>query len=432
MYSLYKQATVGNVTTPRPGIWDMLGRAKWDAWAKHKDLDPYEAKWLYVDALMKVLKKYPEKAIARELVQELESYAGDPSNILMSRTLSRGSQSSGSSDSDANRMSYSASYVPNYQAAVLPRQYQPQSEPLPPNAESTDGDTETDDGRGIPVALSPPELSDRRRPMSSLSGQRYRTPMTSMMLSPPPMNRRAPLQQPPPRFETQSAFNDDISVWNDPTAATTTYPPHLAPSSRSDADGILVQQHLQPHRGAAIASLPDRRQSAPPPSGIMTYRPSIEHAVQDVQANLAALTERLETLELTIQAHRASVSLSPKGSRSPLHASGSSEGRGGRPFIWDLEDMGLWSIVLQPISRVVRGMRHILVFLAVDENRTPTFVVVRRLLLDLSFILCVLAVFKLGWKRTGLRRGEISRALGVLWRAIIGEKKPRRMVDRAI
>lgn len=25
-----------------------------DAWAKHKDLDPHEAKWLYVDALLKV------------------------------------------------------------------------------------------------------------------------------------------------------------------------------------------------------------------------------------------------------------------------------------------------------------------------------------------------------------------------------------------
>ena len=25
-----------------------------DAWAKHRDLDSYEAKWLYVDALMKV------------------------------------------------------------------------------------------------------------------------------------------------------------------------------------------------------------------------------------------------------------------------------------------------------------------------------------------------------------------------------------------
>jgi hypothetical protein len=68
-------ATVGNVTGPRPGMWDMLGRAKWygafdrpwfrngtliyhctyrDAWAKHKDLQQVEAKWLYVEALLKV------------------------------------------------------------------------------------------------------------------------------------------------------------------------------------------------------------------------------------------------------------------------------------------------------------------------------------------------------------------------------------------
>ncbi|OCH85753.1 ACBP-domain-containing protein [Obba rivulosa] len=52
--SLYKQATVGNVQPPLPSVWDMLGRAKWDAWAKHKDLDLYEAKWLYVNALLKV------------------------------------------------------------------------------------------------------------------------------------------------------------------------------------------------------------------------------------------------------------------------------------------------------------------------------------------------------------------------------------------
>ncbi|KAG6335038.1 hypothetical protein ID866_4040 [Astraeus odoratus] len=54
MYSLYKQATVGNVKPPRPGLLDMLGRAKWDAWTKVKDMDSYEAKWRYVDALLRV------------------------------------------------------------------------------------------------------------------------------------------------------------------------------------------------------------------------------------------------------------------------------------------------------------------------------------------------------------------------------------------
>ncbi|KAL5721933.1 Acyl-CoA-binding domain-containing protein 1 [Ranunculus cassubicifolius] len=41
IYGLYKQATVGAVTTSRPGIFNQRDRAKWDAWkaveAKSKD-----------------------------------------------------------------------------------------------------------------------------------------------------------------------------------------------------------------------------------------------------------------------------------------------------------------------------------------------------------------------------------------------------------
>ncbi len=33
MYALYKQATVGDVTGSRPGVLDLRGRAKYDAWA---------------------------------------------------------------------------------------------------------------------------------------------------------------------------------------------------------------------------------------------------------------------------------------------------------------------------------------------------------------------------------------------------------------
>ncbi|MDX1387285.1 MAG: acyl-CoA-binding protein, partial [bacterium] len=34
LYSLYKQATKGDVSGKRPGMLDMVGRAKFDAWAK--------------------------------------------------------------------------------------------------------------------------------------------------------------------------------------------------------------------------------------------------------------------------------------------------------------------------------------------------------------------------------------------------------------
>ncbi|MEO8700168.1 MAG: acyl-CoA-binding protein [Kofleriaceae bacterium] len=36
LYALYKQSTAGDATGSRPGMMDIKGRAKFDAWAKHK------------------------------------------------------------------------------------------------------------------------------------------------------------------------------------------------------------------------------------------------------------------------------------------------------------------------------------------------------------------------------------------------------------
>ena len=36
LYGLYKQATVGDVNTDRPGMLDFAGKAKWDAWSGNK------------------------------------------------------------------------------------------------------------------------------------------------------------------------------------------------------------------------------------------------------------------------------------------------------------------------------------------------------------------------------------------------------------
>lgn len=37
VYSLFKQASVGDVNTDRPGMFDFTGKAKWDAWQQQKD-----------------------------------------------------------------------------------------------------------------------------------------------------------------------------------------------------------------------------------------------------------------------------------------------------------------------------------------------------------------------------------------------------------
>ncbi|CAM9452735.1 unnamed protein product [Heterosigma akashiwo] len=51
LYSLYKQATAGDITTKRPGMFDLAGKAKWDAWKALEGLDQEEAKAKYIEEL---------------------------------------------------------------------------------------------------------------------------------------------------------------------------------------------------------------------------------------------------------------------------------------------------------------------------------------------------------------------------------------------
>jgi diazepam-binding inhibitor (GABA receptor modulator, acyl-CoA-binding protein) len=51
IYSLYKQATTGDVEGKRPGFTDMVGRAKWDAWNELKGKTNDEAMQEYIDLI---------------------------------------------------------------------------------------------------------------------------------------------------------------------------------------------------------------------------------------------------------------------------------------------------------------------------------------------------------------------------------------------
>ncbi len=49
LYSLFKQATVGDVEGDRPSGFDFRGAAKYDAWEKRRGMSSDEAKQAYVD-----------------------------------------------------------------------------------------------------------------------------------------------------------------------------------------------------------------------------------------------------------------------------------------------------------------------------------------------------------------------------------------------
>jgi acyl-CoA-binding protein len=49
LYALYKQGKAGDATGKRPGMLDMVGRAKYDAWAGLKGMSRESAMQAYVD-----------------------------------------------------------------------------------------------------------------------------------------------------------------------------------------------------------------------------------------------------------------------------------------------------------------------------------------------------------------------------------------------
>ena len=56
LYSHFKQVSAGDVSGSRPGMLDMMGRGKYDAWAKLKGLSKDDAMKKYVDKVTALLK----------------------------------------------------------------------------------------------------------------------------------------------------------------------------------------------------------------------------------------------------------------------------------------------------------------------------------------------------------------------------------------
>ncbi len=54
LYALFKQGTAGDCSGKRPGMMDLKGRAKYDAWAKKKGVSKDDARDQYI-ALVKKL-----------------------------------------------------------------------------------------------------------------------------------------------------------------------------------------------------------------------------------------------------------------------------------------------------------------------------------------------------------------------------------------
>ncbi|KAI0701892.1 acyl-CoA-binding protein [Cerioporus squamosus] len=71
-YKYYKQATVGDVNTSRPGMLDFVGKAKWDAWKSVEGTSTEEAYQKYVEKLIEILKRADTEE-AKKYIAEIEA-----------------------------------------------------------------------------------------------------------------------------------------------------------------------------------------------------------------------------------------------------------------------------------------------------------------------------------------------------------------------
>ena len=58
IYALFKQGTVGDINTTRPGMLDLKGKAKWDAWNSKKGMSQDEAKQKYIEVANQLKEKH--------------------------------------------------------------------------------------------------------------------------------------------------------------------------------------------------------------------------------------------------------------------------------------------------------------------------------------------------------------------------------------
>jgi len=278
---------------------------------------------------------------------------------------------------------------------------------------------------------------------------RYRTPLAgSTMTGAPPGGEQqmlghfsptgTPAMQPLPEYATPSAFASSESV-SYPTS-NVTYPrsgtqsPQLPYNSVPFVGTPSFQRSFVPGRTPQTARSPMPTSTVPHASSSSlpgSNRPPLERAVENMQASIAALHERMEALERYAAVGRGRGSVSA----SSLHDSRRWSGHispSGRPHSgeWDASNMGFWSLLLQPLARLQHNLQYLVDFLTNPDAKTmgPLLMIVRRLLLDASFVMFVGWVLRLGWRGTQDWRKDILEA----WKHVRTGKGKRILVDKGV
>lgn len=73
-YSLYKQATIGPCNIKKPAFYDVVGKAKWDAWSKLGQMKSETAMQMYVEELKKIIETMPHTENVTDFIEKLGDF----------------------------------------------------------------------------------------------------------------------------------------------------------------------------------------------------------------------------------------------------------------------------------------------------------------------------------------------------------------------
>ncbi|KAI3485316.1 hypothetical protein L1887_51430 [Cichorium endivia] len=343
LYSLYKQATEGDVSSKRPGMLDMLGRAKWDAWSKVSGLPPRDAKQMYVESMLRILRRFSDRPQAAALIQELENFSGQVAQRVMDGSLAQvDSDDESLTESDADdqqRLDPTGLHQP----PSGPSRQQPPPPQLPahlaPHPPSVTG-TSTAATRGGGAASA---ISTQRTPLASeseqdssdddhLGSQPGSVSATEGYARGPPSRSNVPTSS-VPEASTTLRPRGPPSLQGGYTRHT--YAPQSTAASVAGSNYPRQPEpgHYQRSTYAASSvggrSVGTRTGPAPvypprPPSNAGSShqppRPEMELALQSIQASLAALHERLNRVEGRASSAAADDARHPSSSNQPTTA----------------------------------------------------------------------------------------------------------------
>lgn len=350
LYSLYKQATEGDVQSKRPGMLDMLGRAKWDAWSKVSGMPPRDAKQMYVESMLRILRRFSDRPQAAALIEELENFSGQVAQRLMDGSLAQvdsdeqsitDTQSDDQQRLDPTSLHQPPSGLSRAAQPHLPRHLAPTAPSITaPSITATS--TAATRGAGHPSAVSPgrtpmaseseEETSEDDRlgsqpgpfrgasrhpaPHRPPSVQSYRPqPRAGSISATEGYNRR-----PPSRSQVSAPAQYESSQGLRPRGPPSLQGGYSRPQYAPQSTAASVAGSNYPRQGEpgdyqrstyAASSVGGRsvgRRTGPPaiypprpPSNAGTARPQprpeMEMALESIQASLAALHERLNRVE---------------------------------------------------------------------------------------------------------------------------------------